>query len=42
MQAHLERRAAGSFRVGAVLFSNEYGLLGQTDTVKEILSEWER
>ena len=42
MQAHLERRAAGSFCVGAVLFSNEYGLLGQTDTVKEILSEWER
>lgn len=42
VQAHLERRAAGSFRVGAVLFSNEYGLLGQTDTVKEILSEWER
>lgn len=37
---HLERRSAGRCRVGAILFSNEYGLLGQTGTVKEMLEAW--
>lgn len=40
IQTHLERRAAGSFLVGAVTFSNEYGLLGKTETVEEILRRW--
>lgn len=37
---HLTRRAAGAFRVGAMLFSNEYGPLGQTEAVKEIMESW--
>ena len=40
IQLHLDRRAAGAFRVGAVLFSNQYGPLGQTRTAKELLDEW--
>lgn len=42
IQRHLDRRTAGRCRVGAVLFSNEYGLLGQTSTGKEILSAWKK
>ncbi len=37
---HLERRAAGSLRVGAVIFSNEYGLLGRTETAAQLMEEW--
>ena len=37
---HLSRRAAGVFRAGAILFSNEYGPLGQTKGVKEIMESW--
>lgn len=37
---HLTRRAAGGFRVGAMLFSNEYGPLGQTKGAKEIMEAW--
>jgi len=37
---HLTRRAAGAYRIGAVMFSNEYGLLGQTETAEEIMREW--
>lgn len=40
MQAHLERRAGSGLRVGAVVFSNEYGLLGESETAREILREW--
>lgn len=39
IQTHLEHRAAGAFQVGAVVFSNEYGLLGRTDQAQEILGE---
>ncbi len=42
IQLHLDRRAAGSFQVGAVVFSNEFGLLGQTDMAKELLMQWNR
>lgn len=42
IQSHLEHRAARAFRVGAVLFSNEYGPLGQTTGAKEILKEWSK
>lgn len=38
---HLARRASGAFRVGAVLFTNEYGLLGRTEGASRILADWE-
>ena len=41
IQTHLERRANGAYRVGALLFSNQYGLLGRTDSAAEILRQWE-
>ena len=37
----LSRRAQGAFQVGAVLFSNEYGLLGETEQAKEIMTSWQ-
>ena len=42
IQYHLNRRAAGAYRVGAVLFSNEYGLLGTTEVAEEIIGEWNK
>ena len=41
IQLHLDRRAGGVFRVGAVLFSNQHGPLGATDTAKELLAQWQ-
>lgn len=41
VQRHLDRRAAGQFAVGAVTFSNQYGLLGMTRGAKEILNTWQ-
>ena len=41
VQKKLEHRAAGNYRVGALMFSNVYGLLGKTDIAEEILKEWE-
>lgn len=40
IQAHLERRAAGAYRVGAVLFSNEYGELGRTKETEDLIHLW--
>lgn len=40
IQMHLNRRVKGEYRVGALLFSNQYGLLGRTDTAAEILRQW--
>ena len=40
IQLHLERRAADSFAVGAVLFSNQHGSLGQTKKAEELLKRW--
>ena len=40
VQFHLDRRACGAFRVGAVLFSNQHGPLGATDTAAQLLNEW--
>ena len=40
IQMHLDRRAGGGFRVGAVLFSNQHGPLGETETAKELMAEW--
>ena len=37
---HLHHRAAGAYRVGAILFSNVYGFLGQTSETKEITAAW--
>ena len=40
VQTHLDRRAAGAFKVGAVLFSNRNGPLGQTKTADTLLKLW--
>jgi hypothetical protein len=40
MQQHLDRRTRQAMRAGAVVFSNESGLLGMTDTAKQLLKEW--
>ncbi len=40
IRAHLLRRAAGRLRVGAVLFSNQYGSLGATAEADDMLKEW--
>ncbi len=40
IQEHLDRRAAGSLQIGALLFSNESGLLGMTDAAASILKQW--
>ncbi len=37
IQRHLDRRAGGALRIGAVLFSNEYGLLGETEGARRIM-----
>lgn len=40
MQQHLDRRVGGAYAVGAVTFSNQYGLLGMTAEARQILTEW--
>ena len=40
IQQHLEHRVRGKYQIGAVLFSNQYGLLGQTQRAKEIMESW--
>lgn len=42
IQHHLDHRAGGAYQVGAVLFSNQYGLLGQTETAEEMVTTWKR
>ena len=42
MQAQLDRRTGGGMPIGAVTFSNEYGLLGMTETARRLLAEWGR
>ena len=42
VQRHLDYRAAGAIRLGAVTFSNEYGLLGCTEGAKELLRQWKQ
>lgn len=37
---HLQRRAGETCRTGLIFFSNQYGLLGLSDTAKEILAQW--
>lgn len=38
---HLERRVAGAYQIGAVLYSNRHGPLGQTPGTDGILGIWE-
>ena len=40
IQIHLDRRAAGAFTVGAVVFSNRSGPLGQTKNADTLLKMW--
>ncbi len=40
IQRHLDRRTGGACQSGAIMFSNEYGPLGQTEAVKEIVNAW--
>ena len=40
VQTHLERRAAGAFAVGALLFSNKYGLLGLSPQARTLIDQW--
>ena len=40
IQTHLDRRAAGRMKVGAAIFSNEYGGLGETDEARRMRKEW--
>ncbi|MBO5556184.1 MAG: cobalamin biosynthesis protein CbiD, partial [Oscillospiraceae bacterium] len=40
IQAVLHRRAGDKLRIGALLFSNEFGSLGQTETAAELLRVW--
>lgn len=40
MDGHLNRRSGGGCRTGAVVFTNQHGLLGLTNTAKEILDTW--
>ena len=39
IQEQLSRRA-GDMRIGALLFSNEAGLLGLTEGAAQLLTEW--
>ena len=40
VQLHLQRRAAGAFAVGAVVFSNRNGSLGTTKSADVLLKTW--
>ena len=40
VQERLERRVGGAFRVGAVIFSNQRGLLAVTDEAAALLEGW--
>lgn len=40
IQRHLEHRIGPGCRIGVVLFSNQFGLLGMTRPAKEILQQW--
>ena len=42
IQRRLSRRAGPTCAVGAVVFSNEYGLLGETREAKEIIQAWRK
>ena len=35
----LQRRSNGKIRIGAIVFSNEYGILGKTKTADKLLED---
>ena len=37
---HLNYRAQGQYRVGAVMFSNVHGLIGETQDARKIIDGW--
>lgn len=41
IQKKLEHRTGGAFRIGALMFSNVYGLLGMTEPGRQIIEQWE-
>lgn len=42
IQQKLDHRVSGAFKIGAVMFSNVYGLLGNTETAEKIILDWEQ
>lgn len=38
---HLQRRVAGSYQVGAIMFSNQHGFLCQSPGTDEVLQRME-
>lgn len=40
IDAHLKRRVGEDVHIGAVLFTNQYGLLGMTEEGKDLLERW--
>lgn len=40
VQRTLDRRCGGALAIGALLFSNEFGLLGMTDQAQTLLDRW--
>ena len=40
IQSRMDRRVRESYQTGAVLFSNQYGFLGDTRTATNILAQW--
>ena len=40
IQHHLDHRADGRFKAGALVFSNVFGELGRTDMAKELIDTW--
>ncbi|NLV85925.1 MAG: cobalamin biosynthesis protein CbiD [Clostridiales bacterium] len=40
IQEHLSHRSGGAYAVGAIAFSNKFGLLGMTEGGREILEKW--
>ena len=40
IQRTLDRRSGGALQIGALVFSNEYGLLGQTREAETMLKRW--
>ena len=41
IQMHLVRRAGDAIGIGAVLFSNVHGLLGQTETAADLIASFQ-
>lgn len=42
MEKYLRYRASGQIQVGAIVFSNVYGILGKTEQAENLLKEYER